>query len=308
MGVTFDVYTTRFKVRNVGPLLFFVSNSLLNVKEYDVVHSNEGAGLLTRHPNIVETYHHDYAAIDRRYVAFNIVELQHCKRAKHVIVPSFSTKHALASHGIEDDKISVIYHGVDEIFRPRKDLRAKIRSTYGLDEETFVIISIGRLTRHKRHVDIVRALKNVPATALILVGKGECWPEISEAAREASVRLLHFQDVKEDFLVELLNASDLYVHASRIEGFGMTVLEAMACSLPVVACETADFDRLIGHAGMLMRDLDVDELSNIIAQLQQDKDLLRKMSSDAVSRSQKFTWQQSAATHLGVYADLCKSQ
>jgi glycosyltransferase involved in cell wall biosynthesis len=304
LGVSVDIFTTNFRVLNLGPLLLMANNAVLDFRKYDVVHSNEGAGFLVTHPNIVETYHHDYSRLGIRYSAFGLFEYYQCKRAKHVIVPSYATKQALLRKGLDSEKVSVIYHGVSDIFTSNRLIREKTRNEYQINE-SFVVISVGRLVRHKRQIDIVKALSGIQNAVLILVGKGECLPDILDLAKKQSLRILHFESIPEPLLVQLLNASDVYVHVSEIEGFGLSVVEAMACGLPVIAYSTGDFQQIIAKdLGFLLRQGDRAALRDSILFLINNPDLRDRLGARAISKASEFNWNKAALRHLELYRSI----
>ena len=108
IGVDIDVYAARSHRKFFGPPVFYLKNALKNFNKYEIVHSNEGAGLLVRHPRMVETYHHNYkemTGLNNR--VFTKLERFHCKRVERIIVPSINTKLALLGHGFSAKKITV---------------------------------------------------------------------------------------------------------------------------------------------------------------------------------------------------------
>lgn len=302
LGIQVDVFTTNFHFKTLGLPLFYMKNASLNVKKYDIVHSDVGAGLLLYHPCMVETYHHDYRQpSDVNSLIFYGLEALQCHKVKHIIVPSFMTKNSLLNHGFKEDKITVIHHGVDhKLFRPDGALRRFLREKCGL-KGFFVVISVGRLVRHKRHTDIVEALSKIPETALILVGGGPEEKRIVALAKEKKVKLLHFKNISDEFLTSLYNAADVYVHASVLEGFGLTVLEAMACALPVICYDAGDFKNVVPGAGIVLEQGDVEAMVHAIEFLKQRNDERKTLSHVALQKSKTFTWKKTAKEHLNVY-------
>jgi glycosyltransferase involved in cell wall biosynthesis len=301
MGHTVDVFTPDVHLSKTGPILFSFKNIFRKIKKYDIVHSNEAAGLFLSHPVIVETYHHDYSKVPEfGHRFFNILETIQCHKVKHIIVPSYSSQTSLLDHGFSVGKISVIHHGVDQIFKENIFLRKKTRSELGLSNK-FVIINVGRLVKHKRQVDLIKALKDIPNVVLILVGTGYEENNIHDVASKVGVKLLHFRAVSDDFLVELYNASDLYVHASSLEGFGLTILEAMACGLPILAYKSGDFDKIVGNAGCLFDTDIVAGLNENLQTLIDDVAMRTEMKNAALTRTKYFSWSETAKKHIDVY-------
>ena len=308
LGVDVDVYTTSFHRKGIGAPAFFFRNAFLNLKDYDVVHSSEGSGLLVTHGRMVETYHHYYKqTFNINSLIFSYLENFQCRKAKRIIVPSFKTKEDLVREGFSEDKIDVIHHGVDsELFRPDQALRNSIRNKYGL-VGSFVVISVGRLVYHKRHVDIIEALSKVPNSVFMLVGAGVEEERIKVKAKKFGVRLLHFKDVSDELLAGLYNSADVYAHASILEGFGLTILEAMACSLPIVCYDVADLKRVVSGAGFLLQKGDVGGMTNALLSMKNDRNNRLALSEMALHQSKAFTWEKTAAEHLKVYRRILSS-
>lgn len=305
LGVHVDVFTTDFHFKTWGLPYFYIKNAFLNLRKYDVVHSDVGAGFFLYHPCMVETYHHDYKQpSDVNSLLFHGLETLQCRKVKHIIVPSLMTKNGLVNHGVKEDKITVIHHGVDhELFRRNEALRHLMREEYELTK-SFVAISVGRLVRHKRHTDIIEALSKIPETTIILVGEGEEKDRIVSLARERGVRLLHFQNISDKFLASLYSAADVYVHASVVEGFGLTVVEAMACGLPIVCYDVADFRNIISDAGLLLKPKDVDGIFQAVQSLRENDAERVALGRNALRKSKAFTWKKTAEGHLRVYRKL----
>ena len=302
LGVEVDVFTTGFHRKGLGAPAFFFRNAFLNLKSYDLVHSSEGSGLFVSHGRMVETYHHDYKqTFNMNSLLFSYFENIQCNKAKRVIVPSFQTKADLVRAGFSESKIDVIPHGVDsELFRPNSALRASTRGKFGLSS-SFVVISVGRLVYHKRHIDIVEALSRVPNSVFVLVGAGEAEEKIRAKAKELGVRLLLLSGVSDEMLVGLYNSADVYVHASMLEGFGLTVLEAMASGLPVICYDVADLKSIVSDAGYILQVGDVSGMTDALLSVEGNAAGRLVLSEVALQLSKEYSWTKSAAAHLKVY-------
>jgi glycosyltransferase involved in cell wall biosynthesis len=211
------------------------------------------------------------------------------------------------NHGLKEDKITVIHHGVDhKLFRPDEASRRFLREKYGLNE-LFVVISVGRLIKHKRHTDIVEALSKIPHTALILVGSGLEEKRIVALAEEKKVKLLRFKNISDEFLRGLYNAADAYVHASVLEGFGLTVVEAMACALPIICYDVGDVKHIVPGGGIVLDPRDVQGMRHAIEFLKNREIERKAFSQYALEKSREFTWEKTAEEHLKVYQDVLAS-
>ena len=305
LGVHIDLFTTKLHSKGLGPPLFYTKNIFLKLKNYDLAHSNEGAGVFLHHPCMIETYHHDYKqTYDVNSLVFHGLETLQCHKVRHIVVPSLETKNTLLHYGFTEDRISVIHHGVDRnVFRKNENSRNFLRQKYDISS-FFVVVNVGQLIKRKRQIDIVKALEGIPDVAFILVGNGNEESNIKKTARKKGVKLLHFKNVPQSLLVDLYNAADVYIHTSILEGFGLTIVEAMACGLPVVAYETADFSNMVGDAGFILRQGNISELKETIELLWHDEKMREHLKVEALKQSRKFTWKESALEHFEVYKEV----
>jgi len=307
MNVDVKVFRTSCPIKNFGIPLTSIKYGLMNnlLKKFDIIQSNEGLGIGVNHNNLIETYHHDFRSHDElKYYLYSFLEDIMCKKAKRIIVPSYGTLNRLLSYGHSREKIEVIPHGVDhKFFKYSNDLRKKTRSKYNISN--FTIITVGQLTKRKCHIDLINALSMLnKRVTLILIGYGPQEKNILSLARKYGMKILFFRHVPRHELVCLYNSSDIYVHTSILEGFCLTVLEALSCGLPVIAYETADFTELIGKAGFVLKSRDIVGLKNKIELLERNKKFMQRLSEEAIIQSRKFSWKESAKKHLKLYNEL----
>jgi glycosyltransferase involved in cell wall biosynthesis len=105
----------------------------------------------------------------------------------------------------------------------------------------------------------------------------------------------------DESLVELYNLADAFVLPSSYEGFGLPVLEAMACGTPVVVSERSSLPEVGGEAARYFDPESVDALEGVLYTVLSDNDLRKKMSIQGTIQAQKFSWQKAAAETLAVY-------
>jgi len=198
-----------------------------------------------------------------------------------------------------------IHHGVDqELFKPDTISRASTRERLGI-EDSFVVISVWRLIEHKRHIDIVEALSKIQGSIFILVGAGIEEGNILRVAKERNVRVLRFSNISDAELASLYRASDVYAHASTLEGFGLTVLEAMSSGLPVVCYEAGDLGDVVSDSGFVLRQGDIEGLEQNLESLRLRREERVAAGDRALKRSRTFSWDKSAQTHLEVFKEVC---
>jgi glycosyltransferase involved in cell wall biosynthesis len=172
---------------------------------------------------------------------------------------------------------SVIYNGADlQRFRPASPARSA---------EKPALICVARLSPEKRHDVLLAAVRRLLDSGLALdltvVGDGPTRPalekQIADLRLEGAVRLLGMRDD----VAELLREADLFTMPSATEGMPITVIEAMACGLPIVATAVGGFLELVkdGENGFLVPVGDADALAQALARLIRDRDLLRRIGA-----------------------------
>jgi UDP-glucose:(heptosyl)LPS alpha-1,3-glucosyltransferase len=147
---------------------------------------------------------------------------------------------------IPADRIHVVYHGVDlEEFKPDPDMRKQVRKSLGLEGP--VLVFVGNQWGRKGLKFLLEAMEELESFTLLVAG----WrrEEMNTVKRSpANVRFLG----RSDDLCGLYNAADIFVLPSLFDSFGLPVLEAMACGVPVVVSRFAGASEIVGDAGIII--------------------------------------------------------
>lgn len=178
-------------------------------------------------------------------------------KADGMITVCQALKDTLVEMSIADERVTVLRNGVDlELFRPID--RAAARKALGIARRT--LASVGLLIDRKGHHHIIRALKDLPGTDLLIAGDGPDRRALERLAQEEGVadRVRFLGSVDQNRLREIYNAVDALVLASSREGWANVLLEAMACGTPVVASAVWGTPEVVARpeAGILMSSLD----------------------------------------------------
>ncbi|MCC6613326.1 MAG: glycosyltransferase family 4 protein [Anaerolineae bacterium] len=238
------------------------------------------------------------------------------QRAHHILADSQATKDDLIElYKIAPDKITVLLSGVDARFQPVTDAaaRAAVREKYGLGGRPY-LFSIGTVQPRKNYRRLMEALAQVRAnghdvTLAIAGGKG--WLEDPiYAALDAlklrdHVRFIGFADDAD--LPALYSEARALAFPSLYEGFGLPILEAMACGTPVVTSDVSSMPEAAGDAALLVDPYDVDALADALARLLCDDSLRATLIARGHAQAARFTWGRAARELLAVYDDLLKS-
>jgi glycosyltransferase involved in cell wall biosynthesis len=219
-------------------------------------------------------------------------------RTRAVIVPSNYTKRRLLDcFPNAAYKIFVVPEGVDQAhFYPRERAEVEgLRRRRNLPEE--YVLAVGSLQPRKNLPGLLAAWESVQAKrpSLALVIAGAHGPQFRTPPLTAStpgVRFLGYVPEKE--LPALYSGAMSYVCASFEEGFGLTVLEAMACGAPVVASRFGALPELVDQAGLLIDPRSRRELAARLERLTSDAELRAELTVRARERAQSFTWEKTA--------------
>lgn len=228
------------------------------------------------------------------------------RAADAIIAVSECTKRdAVRAYGIPEEKITVIYEGVSPRFRPADPETVQaMRAKYGLPEH--FILYVGTIEPRKNLTALLEAMTNLQSAIcnLVIVGKkGWLYEGFFQRLRELGLEeRVHFTGyVPDEDLPALYSAADLFVFPSLYEGFGLPVLEAMACGAPVVCSDTSSLPEVAGDAALLVNPTDVRALAAAIERVLTDEALRASLQARGLERARRFTWEEAARRTLEVY-------
>ncbi len=144
---------------------------------------------------------------------------------------------------------------------------------------------------------------------VITGGKGWLYDDIFAAAETSPLReRIHFAGyVADEDLPALYSLASLFAFPSHYEGFGIPVLEAMACGTPVVCANNSSLPEIAGDAALLIEATDTEALANAMLQLVIDTSLREKLIQRGYEQARKFRWEEAARRLLDVYSEIARS-
>jgi len=234
------------------------------------------------------------------------------KRADKIIAVSNYTKKELTSiYNIPNAKIEVIYNGLEEkSFDFDEKERKKIRNKFGINKKP-TILFVGRLEERKGLSFLLQAFKRVLTNIdanLVVVGSGNQKPYKQFAYSLGIMNKVIFTGyVDELTLRKLYSICNVYVSSSKLEGFGLTITEAMAAGKPVVATKVGGVPEIITNEenGILVKVNDLNGLVSGICRYLKDKELSENVGKrNAKYVKEKFNWEKSAKKVERVYKKL----
>jgi len=232
---------------------------------------------------------------------------------EYIITDSESSRNDLISlYKVPKDKTTVIYPACGKEFKPitSKKKLAKVRDRYDLPEK--FILQLGNIEPRKNHLATIHAFEKLKKeynkdVRLVIAGK--------KAWRFRQVEKALFQpDSKDDIILTgyidekdkpaLLSLAEVFVYPSFYEGFGIPVLEALACGTPVVASNNSSLSEVIGNAGFMVDAYKISELTLAIKELLEDKDLRKTLIERGFKQASKFSWKEGARQLLKVFEEI----
>lgn len=232
------------------------------------------------------------------------------RAASHVIAISAATRDDLVRYArIAPDKISVIYHGLAPRFQPAPSAEiAAVQAKYDLHAPHFLYV--GTVQPRKNLERLIEAFAQVlrtqhlaPNTQLVIAGKRGWLSEGIErraAALGIADRVRFTGYVDDADLPALLSGALAFTLPSLYEGFGMPVLEAMACGAPVLTSTTSALPEIADGAALLVDPTNTTAIAEALARLASDATLRETLRARGLQRAAMFTWEQCARATLAV--------
>ena len=230
------------------------------------------------------------------------VNFNKLRESTAVIAISEATKKDLIHlYGIDPEKVTVIYPGMDHLLFNRANAENQSRQNqvlrrYGIDGKFLLYVGDSEWRKNLRRV--LEALAKIDTEIrLVLVGKRartdavlQCW--IRELGLEGRVMTPGF--VPDEDLPPLYGAAELFLFPSLYEGFGLPVVEAMACGCPVITSNVSSMPEIAGDAALLVDPADSGQIYESINKVLNEDDVKSALSDAGVRRSKFFSWEKSA--------------
>jgi len=212
-------------------------------------------------------------------------------------------------------KTVVVKNGVSAAFAPLNSLQTQsVCQRYGLthaNSDSGFILSVGAQEPRKNLAQLIKAYAQLPQAVkqrfpLILVGPKAWQSQDLEALltryRHEPIRWLGY--VPQADLPALYAAARAFVYPSLYEGFGLPVLEAMACGTPVIVSDAKALVELVADAGAVVSSHDDKALTTALLTLLRDPEVYESQARRVTARAQRFSWNQAAQDLLGIYSRL----
>jgi glycosyltransferase involved in cell wall biosynthesis len=329
-GLCIRALTTRANARAVRP--FCDEIAIVDAPIY-TLREQIGVPWASRHSGLLHVPHYNFPLLRRGPLLVTIADLIHlldvhhrstlkslcyarpmlrmaAARADHIFTVSECSKRQIVEHlRVAPHRITVAYNGVSDHFRPvdRQWARRVVSTALGI--RLPYILFVGNLKPHKNVGGLLRAFALLHARTrldhmLLIIGGGRRAKEACErdaAALGIGDRIVFRSGVPEHLLVSAYGVADLVVQPSFQEGFGLPVLEAMACGAPVACARAASLPEVAGAAAVYFDPHSFEDMAFAMQRVLQDSELEKDLRARGLSRATQFTWQESARAHYRVY-------
>ena len=212
-----------------------------------------------------------------------ITQHKYSRNIDAIIAISEGVKEVLVKGGVNPDCIEVIPSGID--FSPFEKIFSSdyLRCELSFSSDDYLVGIVAHLADHKGHKYLIEAMKilkeRAPKIRIIIVGEGPLRIELNKQTKESEVEdMVFFLGFRKD-IPQILFSLDLFVLSSYLEGLGSSILDAMACRLPVVATRTGGIPELVGHrkTGLLVPPANPSALARAILKLYEDRELATRL-------------------------------
>ncbi len=223
----------------------------------------------------------------------------------HIIAVSQTTKEGIVKfYNVQPSKITVSYEGYDkERFFPQpKNAIDKIKKKYKIAGD--YVIFVGTLQPRKNIERLIEAFKSIDAKLVIVGKKGWMYDQILEKSQKLGItdKVIFTDFVPDADLPALISGAKVYINPSLWEGFGIPVIEAQACGVPVVVSATSSLPEIVGDSAVFVDPTNVDSIAGGIGKVIADKKLRDKLAGKGFQNIKRFSWENCAAETLKVLA------
>jgi L-malate glycosyltransferase len=283
------------------------TKELAKKKKYDITHAFFGfpCGYVAMQlkkkfniPYVVSLRGSDVPFYNTRFYLLDMLFLKRVskriwKNAKAVVANSEGLKD-LALRVKPKQKISIIHNGIDiQEFKPVEKKKLK--------KEKITLISTGRLIERKGYKYLIEAISGLRNVSLQLIGEGNLMDELKLQAKGANSNVNFLGKVKHEKIAEFLRDADIFVLPSLNEGMSNSILEGMACGLPIITTDTGGSKELIDGNGFIVEKSSSEDLRDAVNRYLEDLSLIEKHGKKSRKIAEEMSWGKVAKDYLKMY-------
>jgi glycosyltransferase involved in cell wall biosynthesis len=287
--------------------IFWLEFSLsLALKKHriDVFWSPDGfCSLLSSIPQIItihdinfEHYPKDVPRIARIYFQYFFPKF--AKKAKHILtVSNYSKADISKTYSIAEQKISVVYNAPNSLYKPISDQdKLAVKKEFCFDSDYFLFVgSIHPRKNIQRLIEGFALAKNdLNDLKLVIVGSAMWKDKFLTIPKEIEKDVLFLGHLSLENLTKVTASAFALTYVPYFEGFGIPLVEAMKCGVPILAADATCLPEVAGNSAVYCNPFDINSIANGMIELYGNKNLREELSQNGLKRSQEFSWNQSA--------------
>jgi glycosyltransferase involved in cell wall biosynthesis len=226
-----------------------------------------------------------------------------------ITISQYSRQELIERMGVTDDRVAVIYLAADPCCTRIEDTKRTllVRKRYGLPEH--FILFVGSLEPRKNVRRLIQAYAKLPTSLrddvhLVIAGgvgwlTDDIYSTVFQLGEKERVHFIGY--VEENDLPAVYSLADVFAYPSLYEGFGLPVLEAMQCGVPVLTSNISSLPEVAGTAALLVTPTEVDDIAYGLRRLLEVADLRAELRARGYQRAREFSWERCARETLAVY-------
>ena len=226
------------------------------------------------------------------------------KASKLIAVSNATKQDIISKYGVDENKISIVFNGFEDSREIINNEQAQSLSIIDkrISDKTPYFIFIGAVHPRKNVLNLLKAFELFKQTftlnyQLLIVGRN-AWmnAELETYYQQMKYKndVIWIENIERADLLQLLQNAFALCYPSWFEGFGIPVLEALQCSVPVIASDRTSIPEVAGDAALYANPEDVQDIANVMMQLYKDEHLHTVLSERCLTQASKFNWDQSA--------------
>lgn len=293
-----------------NPFLIFKIIPLL--RKYDIIHVHlfpaiywvVFAKVFSRNKTPLVYTEHSTNNKRRGHPLFNLIEKFIYSKIGFIGCISNGTKIELVKHIGSDNNIEVINNGINLGRFKNLNIDPRYHNLF-FENGSKILIQVSSFREQKDQKTVIESMKYLPENIkLLLVGAGPQKDQMISFANEINVSNRVVFLGNRDDIPQLLNISDIVILSSKVEGFGLAIVEGMAAGKPVIASDILGISEVVENYGLLFEQGNSLELAHIILELMQNNKYYEEIKSKCIIRSQDFSLESMVNRYINVYKNI----
>jgi glycosyltransferase involved in cell wall biosynthesis len=217
------------------------------------------------------------------------------KATRVLTVSAYSKQDITKCYRCASEKISTVYNGANEIYQPlSEDVKITTRKRISNNRPYFLFV--GSLHPRKNVQRLITAYQRInnPSVDLVIVGSA-MWRDHQISVDPNGADRIHFLGyLAQKELAEVMGSALALTYVPYFEGFGIPLVEAMRCGIPILAANTTCLPEIAGNAAIYCDPFNVQEIQKGLEQLIENDTLRIQLSENSIKRATEFSWDQAA--------------